>query len=122
MGTLTVHVLQAKDLASRDIIGENDDFCAISVGKQKQRTKTLPNAGANPAWEDEVHTFQVKNPDDIPILVEAWDEDPTTDDLIGGTRFQPGEVVQAAKKGGGLWRAWHQLFEKSLWGKDSHRR
>ncbi len=59
-----------------------DPFIIMAIGTQKFKTKTLDEAGKNPVWFNEVFDFDVKNIKDE-LQIQVFDEDPTTNDLVG---------------------------------------
>ena len=94
-----VTVLQARNLASADGYGQNDDFVVLTVDRLNPvRTSTVANGGVAPVWSGgggETIVFPELEPGTLPstIGVEVWDEDPggdSTNDLIGSTTVRLG--------------------------------
>ena len=79
-GILVVKPVSAKLKRDTDTFGKMDPYCKVKVGFDTQKTKTHNCGGKFPAWKDTL-TFR-KNNEDF-ITVEVWDEDTTSDDLVG---------------------------------------
>ncbi|KAI8917097.1 hypothetical protein PhCBS80983_g00115 [Powellomyces hirtus] len=106
-GVLSVTVLQATGLPKADLIGQNDNYCVITLEGSKgphkvpidekkkdsgpqsetcQRTQDQP--GSNPIW-NEKFTFPIPASEKGPVSlsVKIWDDDIDDDDLVAAGIF-----------------------------------
>ena len=85
-GVLEVMVLEAKGLKAMDFFGKNDVYCSVKVGGTTQRSSTIEDGGADPAWgfgEGEQLTYEFRRKVHQ-LEAKVFDEDGNgSDDLIG---------------------------------------
>eukprot|EP00945_MAST-04E_sp_MAST-4E-sp1_P005999 g5999.t1 len=71
-----------------ELVGKQDPYCKFTLGKAKQRTKTVKKGGTNPYFNEEECEFWIgKEQWTNPLVFSCFDEDIGSDDLIGGRRF-----------------------------------
>jgi serine/threonine protein kinase len=84
---LVLKILDARNLAPKDIGGTSDPYCIVSVigakGGNKIRTKTVYKS-LSPVW-GEKYEFDVTSNSHASIDIEVWDEDFLTPDEFLGT-------------------------------------
>ncbi|XP_057601577.1 rasGAP-activating-like protein 1 isoform X3 [Hippopotamus amphibius kiboko] len=89
---LRCHVLQARDLAPRDITGTSDPFARVFWGSQSLETSTIKKTRF-PHW-DEVLELREMPGSSSPLRVELWDWDMVgRNDFLGMVEFSP-QVLQ----------------------------
>ncbi|XP_058895407.1 rasGAP-activating-like protein 1 isoform X1 [Kogia breviceps] len=89
---LRCHVLQARDLAPRDISGTSDPFARVFWGSQSLETSTIKKTRF-PRW-DEVLELREMPGSPSPLRVELWDWDMVgKNDFLGMVEFPP-QVLQ----------------------------
>ncbi|XP_006901047.1 PREDICTED: rasGAP-activating-like protein 1 [Elephantulus edwardii] len=89
---LRCHVLQARDLAPRDITGTSDPFARVFWGSQSLETSIIKKTRF-PHW-DEVLELREPPGAPAPLRVELWDWDMVgKDDFLGMVEFSP-QVLQ----------------------------
>jgi hypothetical protein len=71
--------VSAQLVKDHDFFGKSDPYCVITIGQERQRTKTHQGGGKKPLWYD---TLQFQSNGTI-MKVEIFDEDVGRDDLIG---------------------------------------
>lgn len=49
-GVMRIHVVEAKDLMKKDLMGKSDPYALVSVGAQTFRTETIDST-VNPKWD-----------------------------------------------------------------------
>jgi hypothetical protein len=127
-GSLTITVVDAKDLVSRDTITKNDPYAVISLGGglskglgsllsggglsglsgQSFRTKTINGGGKAPQW-NESYTFTLKSVStDSHLHVKVYDSDTLVDDSIGNVNIPLSELLSNNNQG----KKFYQLVEK----------
>ncbi|KAL2767764.1 rasGAP-activating-like protein 1 isoform 3 [Daubentonia madagascariensis] len=85
---LLCHVLQARDLAPRDISGTSDPFARVFWGSQSLETSTIKKTRF-PHW-DEVLELREMPGAPSPLRVELWDWDMVgKNDFLGMVEFSP---------------------------------
>ena len=73
---------------SQELIGKQDPYCKFTLGKAKEKTKTVKKGGTNPYFNEEECVFWIgKESWPNPLVFSCFDEDIGSDDLIGGRRF-----------------------------------
>ncbi|XP_017745018.1 PREDICTED: rasGAP-activating-like protein 1, partial [Rhinopithecus bieti] len=103
---LRCHVLQARDLAPRDISGTSDPFARVFWGSQSLETSTIKKTRF-PHW-DEVLELREMPGAPSPLRVELWDWDMVgKNDFLGMVSLTPcntlhGSPVPPRGKGDGL--------------------
>jgi len=82
--TLTVKVIEARNIAAMDKGGTSDPYCRLKCNFNKQRFKTkVIDKTLTPKW-DEVFKFFAPSHADGQVIVKMWDKDRwTTDDFLG---------------------------------------
>jgi len=71
-------------LKKADLLGKSDPFCTIHVGHIKLKTK-VQDKTLDPVWEEELEMGVLPANLKEHILFEVYDEDPTSNDLLGKT-------------------------------------
>ncbi|XP_027972326.1 rasGAP-activating-like protein 1 isoform X2 [Eumetopias jubatus] len=95
---LRCHVLQARDLAPRDITGTSDPFARVFWGSQSLETSTIKKTRF-PHW-DEVLELREMPGAPAPLRVELWDWDMVgKNDFLGMVEFPPQVLQQNAPSG-----------------------
>eukprot|EP01052_Picozoa_sp_SAG31_P004377 SAG31_NODE_181_length_21114_cov_99.705211_3_plen_472_part_00 len=86
---LTCSIHSARKLKRMDgPLKQNDVYIVVSAKSVARRTRTIYSGqhSGNPTWPDaKPFRWEYASDEDMPteLVVEAWDEDPKTDDLIG---------------------------------------
>ncbi|XP_065745422.1 rasGAP-activating-like protein 1 isoform X1 [Phocoena phocoena] len=89
---LRCHVLQARDLAPRDISGTSDPFARVFWGSQSLETSTIKKTRF-PHWDEVLELREMPGPPS-PLRVELWDWDMVgKNDFLGMVEFPP-QVLQ----------------------------
>uniref|UniRef100_A0A8C9K7B4 RAS protein activator like 1 n=1 Tax=Panthera tigris altaica TaxID=74533 RepID=A0A8C9K7B4_PANTA len=95
---LRCHVLQARDLAPRDLTGTSDPFARVFWGSQSLETSTIKKTRF-PHW-DEVLELQEMPGAPAPLRVELWDWDMVgKNDFLGMVEFPPPVLQQNPPRG-----------------------
>ncbi|XP_021567650.1 rasGAP-activating-like protein 1 [Carlito syrichta] len=95
---LRCHVLQARDLAPRDISGTSDPFARVFWGSQSLETSTIKKTRF-PHW-DEVLELREMPGAPSPLRVELWDWDMVgKNDFLGMVEFSPRTLQQKPPNG-----------------------
>ncbi|XP_007936377.1 rasGAP-activating-like protein 1 [Orycteropus afer afer] len=95
---LRCHVLQARDLAPRDISGTSDPFARVFWGSQSLETSTIKKTRF-PHW-DEVLEFRELPGAPSPLRVELWDWDMVgKNDFLGMVEFSSQVLQQKPPNG-----------------------
>uniref|UniRef100_A0A3Q2HGC5 RAS protein activator like 1 n=1 Tax=Equus caballus TaxID=9796 RepID=A0A3Q2HGC5_HORSE len=95
---LRCHVLQARDLAPRDISGTSDPFARVFWGSQSVETSTIKKTRF-PRW-DEVLELRAAPGAPSPLRVELWDWDMVgKNDFLGMVEFPPQVLQQKPPNG-----------------------
>ncbi|XP_078193504.1 rasGAP-activating-like protein 1 isoform X6 [Callithrix jacchus] len=95
---LRCHVLQARDLAPRDISGTSDPFARVFWGSQSLETSTIKKTRF-PHW-DEVLELREMPGAPSPLRVELWDWDMVgKNDFLGMVEFSPKTLQQKPPNG-----------------------
>jgi len=113
-GRLRVTVVEARNLARKDILNKSDPYCILSVHSKhdlsffgdKQQT-TVINNNQNPYWNQTFY-LNVKNPQSEMLKVHCYDKDPIRDDEIGTVDIPLFDLVNGQPRDG-----WHQLYPSS---------
>ncbi|KAG7395778.1 hypothetical protein PHYBOEH_003176 [Phytophthora boehmeriae] len=87
-GIFSIVLMEGRNLKSMELIGKQDPYCQLTVGKFSKRGKTVARGGRNPYFGEEELLFWFG--DDIwtnPIELRVFDEDIGSDDLIGEAKF-----------------------------------
>jgi Ca2+-dependent lipid-binding protein len=86
---LDIRVNKAVLRRDTEVIGKMDPFVEIKLGEQTKRTTVKDEAGMYPVW-GELYTIPVINPL-IAIKFTVFDEDVTTNDLVGAAEIDMDE-------------------------------
>lgn len=78
---LDIRIDKAVLLRDTELIGKMDPFVEMVLGAHSKRTTVKDNAGKNPVWI-ELYTLPVMNQLE-PLKLTVFDEDVTTNDLVG---------------------------------------
>jgi len=102
--SLTIHVLQGRELYAKDKNGKSDPYCQLWVGPNKFKTK-VKSKTLNPQWEKEdfVVTSE-KCGKTASILLECWDENVVLKD-----EFMGEFIVKIDEIPMGESQSWHKL-------------
>ncbi|KAF4320248.1 hypothetical protein BBO99_00005818 [Phytophthora kernoviae] len=87
-GILSIVLMEGRNLKSMELIGKQDPYCQLTVGKFSKRSKTVARGGRNPYFGEEELLFWFG--DDFwtnQIELRVFDEDIGSDDLIGEAKF-----------------------------------
>lgn len=77
---MRVHVVEAKNLVNKDIIGKSDPYVVLSCGSIKVETPIVENC-LNPKW-DFWKDFEIEPNSELKI--DVWDKDEgSKDDSLG---------------------------------------
>eukprot|EP00456_Euglypha_rotunda_P057353 TRINITY_DN473_c0_g1_i10.p1 TRINITY_DN473_c0_g1~~TRINITY_DN473_c0_g1_i10.p1 ORF type:complete len:384 (-),score=27.73 TRINITY_DN473_c0_g1_i10:192-1343(-) len=119
-GTLTVTVVDAKDLVNLDY-GRQDPYCKITIGssgfrrllegdrwgKEHFTTRTHEKGGSNPVW-NETHTVNITNMQlESHLKVSLYDRDAFKDDYIGIAKVNLNELLHSQSR-----TCYYDLIEK----------
>jgi Ca2+-binding EF-hand superfamily protein len=88
IGMLSIVLMEGRNLKSMELIGKQDPYCQLSIGKFTKRGKTIEKGGRNPYFGEEELLFWFG--DDLwtePMALKVFDEDIGSDDLIGDATF-----------------------------------
>lgn len=91
-GKVYVRAIEAKLERDTDLIGKMDCFAAIKIGDNLQKTSVCKNSGKFPKWNNPRFEFERKS--EYQATVQVWDEDITSNDLVGEATFSLFEVFQ----------------------------
>eukprot|EP01048_Picozoa_sp_COSAG05_P013273 COSAG05_NODE_1397_length_4981_cov_8.111020_1_plen_242_part_00 len=92
-----VNVISGDQLTDHDTVGGNDVYVVIQINKTEvQRTKTIPDAGPNPVWNQgrgqELQFNGFDKLDDFVVRVYDEDSGPAMDELIGFIPLPQGKL------------------------------
>ncbi|KAF4135347.1 EF-hand domain pair [Phytophthora infestans] len=88
VGMLSIVLMEGRNLKSMELIGKQDPYCQLSIGKFTKRGKTIERGGRNPYFGEEELLFWFG--DDLwtqQMALRVFDEDIGNDDLIGDAKF-----------------------------------
>ncbi|KAG3019016.1 hypothetical protein JG687_00005391 [Phytophthora cactorum] len=88
VGMLSIVLMEGRNLKSMELIGKQDPYCQLSIGKFTKRGKTIERGGRNPYFGEEELLFWFG--DDLwtqQMALRVFDEDIGSDDLIGDAKF-----------------------------------
>ncbi|KAL4138935.1 hypothetical protein PRIC2_002435 [Phytophthora ramorum] len=88
VGMLSIVLMEGRNLKSMELIGKQDPYCQLSIGKFTKRGKTVERGGRNPYFGEEELLFWFG--DDVwtqQMTLRVFDEDIGSDDLIGDAKF-----------------------------------
>eukprot|EP00466_Bigelowiella_natans_P021534 jgi/Bigna1/72858/fgenesh1_pg.21_\ len=109
METLTIHLVKGVNLKNVQMIGKQDPYVKIKLGKVEKRSKVHNNGGKNPQWNQDIE-FKV-NEQKMPKWVFTFtvmDKETFSDNTIGKaviplknliSNANKGEIAYAIKKG-----------------------
>ncbi|CAG8651403.1 1274_t:CDS:2, partial [Acaulospora morrowiae] len=105
-GRLEITVVEAKNLKGGSFMDKADPYISLSTDRQNtQKTTVSKDAGANATWNQNFYFDIVEGRNEL--YVQAYDEDPGSDDLIGGAVVQLGPLFQS-----GFADAWFPLTKQ----------
>ncbi|XP_031420278.1 multiple C2 and transmembrane domain-containing protein 2 isoform X2 [Clupea harengus] len=81
VGFVQIKVIKATDLASADLGGKSDPFCALELGNSKLQTQTIHKT-LNPEW-NKVFTLPIKDIHDVLVLTVYDDDRDKPPDFLG---------------------------------------
>ncbi|XP_074061904.1 rasGAP-activating-like protein 1 isoform X3 [Macrotis lagotis] len=88
---LRCHIIEARDLAPRDLSGTSDPFARIFWGNQSLETVTIKKTRF-PHWDEVLELHGEEGP---PLRVEVWDWDMVgKNDFLGMVEFPPDVLLQ----------------------------
>jgi len=111
-GHVTVQVVEARNLARKDLLSKSDPYCEVSVVSKhsismlssKQKTSVINN-NQNPMW-NQSFSLSVSNPETEMLKIKCWDNDPMSfDDLIGEVDVPLFQLYNGVPKD-----EWYQLY------------
>eukprot|EP01137_Pigoraptor_chileana_P028277 Opistho-2@11989 len=105
-GVLTVTLAEGSNLRDMDVFTKMDPYCFVSLGSNKQRSRTHHFGGKNPSWH-QTFTFNVSEGMDK-LHLEAWDEDTVRDDFIGWAEIPLYPAFQSYTNDG-----WHNIVTQT---------
>ena len=81
----TVHVVlvQAHGLMAMDDGRTSDPYCKVVIGKEKDRTKSIPST-VNPKWREALDLYWYEEQDDDMLEISIWDYDVGSKDEFMG--------------------------------------
>ncbi|XP_070619201.1 LOW QUALITY PROTEIN: rasGAP-activating-like protein 1 [Erythrolamprus reginae] len=96
---LSCHVLEARDLAPRDLSGTSDPFARVLFNGQVLETAVIKKTRF-PRWEEMLEFALEEGADsETPLVVEVWDWDMVgKNDFLGQVRFSLGSLQKAVLK------------------------
>ncbi|KNE59214.1 hypothetical protein AMAG_03533 [Allomyces macrogynus ATCC 38327] len=105
-GTLEVNCVAGRQLRDVEMFGKQDPYLKLALETQTQKTRAHASGGRNPTWNTTLsfNIFEGARS----MRVEAWDEDATSDDLIGMTTIDLSRAFAT-----GVDDQWFPLFTKS---------
>ncbi|KAH0789489.1 C2 domain containing protein [Histomonas meleagridis] len=85
---LHVKIIEAKDLPVVDAVTTCDGYCALRMGDQKGKTRTIENS-LTPKWRNDFH-FYINNFETDLLIIDLFDHDKVgRDDKIGYLQIAP---------------------------------
>ncbi|EOA20293.1 hypothetical protein CARUB_v10000601mg [Capsella rubella] len=100
VGTLDVKIVQAKDLANKDMIGKSDPYAVLFIRPLRdktQKTKTISNS-LNPIWNEHFE-FIVEDVSTQHLTVRVFDDEGVgSSQLIGAAQVPLNELVPGKVK------------------------
>lgn len=89
VGMLLMTLYEGRRLKNPDLLGKQDPYLQFQIGeKYKKTSKTIVDGGETPYFKEEQIAMWVDQKNWVHDLVmEAWDKDVGTDDLIGQTKL-----------------------------------
>ncbi|CAA7039066.1 unnamed protein product [Microthlaspi erraticum] len=100
VGTLDVKLVQAKDLANKDLIGKSDPYAVLFIRPlpdKTKKTKTISNS-LNPIWNEHFE-FIVEDVSTQHLTVRVFDDEGVgSSQLIGAARVTLNELVPGKVK------------------------
>jgi len=111
-GRIMVQVVEARNLARKDLLSKSDPYCelsiihkhSLSILTSSQKTTTINN-NQNPIW-NQTFTLNVTNSETELLKVKCWDNDPMSfDDVIGEV-----DIPLFSLRNGVPKDEWYQLF------------
>jgi hypothetical protein len=102
--SLIVRPICAKLTRDTEIFSKMDPYCVVTLGGQRQRTRTCHEAGKYPNWNESM-VFS-RTMEDM-LVIAVFDEDIGRDDLVGETSFSLGRMTAM-----GTFEDWLQLSYK----------
>jgi len=107
--TLTITAVAGINLLNKEMIGKQDPYAQFSLDpsnpKSFQKTFTHKDAGKNATWNQ---TFVLPLHGEADLFVEVFDEDTTTDSVIGFAAIPINQVVYAQ---GGSFNGSFDIFQ-----------
>eukprot|EP01111_Echinosteliopsis_oligospora_P006041 TRINITY_DN1_c0_g2_i1.p1 TRINITY_DN1_c0_g2~~TRINITY_DN1_c0_g2_i1.p1 ORF type:complete len:243 (-),score=60.99 TRINITY_DN1_c0_g2_i1:115-843(-) len=117
-GRLTVNVVEARNVASKDTFSQSDPYCVLSIAHKHQMSlfsstvkTTVINNNKNPVWNQQF-TLNVKNPESEVLKIRMYDKDFGPDDFIGEI-----DIPLFSLPNGQIKDDW---FQMSKWGGSLH--
>ena len=98
MGILVVTCLEGLHLPNKEMIGQQDPYIRVTLGKQTKRSTTIENGGSNPIFDRDELELRIDETNwTKDVSVNLWDEDIGRDDHIGQVSFSALAFMQSLK-------------------------
>ncbi|KAI8136785.1 C2 domain-containing protein [Fennellomyces sp. T-0311] len=96
-GTLTVTLIEAKDLKNQDLFGKNDPYVELWLDDDyKQKSSEVKNTN-NPVW-NETFTFNIsKGSSDKKLYLKVLDKDLIGSDKIGDAKVNVKDIINSGR-------------------------
>jgi Ca2+-dependent lipid-binding protein len=103
-----VTIVKGRNLTNKEMMGKQDPFVKFGFDFKNgmQKTNTHQKGGKEPQW-NQSFTLVSSAPE---LFVEAYDEDPTSNDLIGFAAIPMQQVFQAGPSG---FNGWFRIYNSS---------
>lgn len=92
MGRLDVRVVSARNLADTQWVSKPDPYCILRLERQQHKT-TVKENNLNPEW-NEVFKFTVADENSSQLVVEVWNKNVISDELMGTYKLSLTSLVR----------------------------
>lgn len=99
-GTLELILHEAKELRNVQMIGKQDPYCVVQLGKIKVKTRVHDDGGKGAKWEDTLRIPLRGQEDEVILRFFVMDKNTLSDTEIGRAELQVRDVIarQEARK------------------------